>query len=169
MRAIALRTGMLAGLAAIAMALSFGQLPEELKRKFDEAERRIVRLPPTAFPGLPANVVRELQRRDCTVPQEAYTRKPHNVIKGEFAKPGQTDWAVLCSVRGVSSILFFWNGSEKNPSSIAPAEDRNYLQGITVEQVGFSRGITCVGKDFIMRHYRAYGGPTPPPIGHQGI
>ncbi len=169
MRTFAVRTWMLAGLAAIATALSFGQLPEELKRKFDEAERRIVRLPPAAFPELPANVVRELQRRDCTVPQEAHTRKPHNVIKGEFAKPGQTDWAVLCSVRGVSSILVFWNGSETNPSAIAPAEDHNYLQGITAEQFGFSRGITSVGKDFIMRHYRAYGGPTPPPVGHQGI
>jgi len=29
--------------------------------------------------------------------------------------------------------------------------------------------ITPVGKDFIMRHYRAYGGPKPPPIDHQGI
>ena len=169
MRALAVGTWMLAGLAAIATALSFGQLPEDLKRKFDEAERRIVRLPPTAFPELPANVIRELQRRGCTVPQEAYTKKPHNVIKGEFAKPGQIDWAVLCSVRGVSSILVFWNGSEKNPSAIAPAEDRNYLQGITAEQFGFSRGITSVGKGFIMKHYRAYGGPTPPPVGHQGI
>jgi hypothetical protein len=26
-----------------------------------------------------------------------------------------------------------------------------------------------VGRDFIMRHYRAYGAPEPPPIDHHGI
>jgi hypothetical protein len=54
---------------------TFAQLPEDLKRKFDEAERRIVRLSPTAFPELPRNVVRELQRRGCTVPQTPYTKR----------------------------------------------------------------------------------------------
>jgi hypothetical protein len=34
---------------------------------------------------------------------------------------------------------------------------------------GFSRGIKPVGKDFTMRHFKAYGGPTPPQIDHQGI
>jgi hypothetical protein len=145
------------------------QLPDDLKRRFDDAERRIVRLSPTAFPALPGNVVRELQRRGCTIPQEAYTKKPSNVIRGEFARPGQTDWAVLCSVKGVSSILVFWNGSDKNPAILAPMEDRGFLQGITADQIGFSRGIAPVSKEFIMRHYQAYGGTKPPPIDHQGI
>jgi hypothetical protein len=48
-------------------------------------------------------------------------------------------------------------------------EDRNFLQGITANEIGFSRGITPVRKDFIMRHYDAYGGLKPPPIDHQGI
>lgn len=169
-------------LASIMIRPSLAQLPEDLKRRLDEAERRIVRLPPSAFPELPRNVVRELQRRGCTVPQEAFTKKPHNVIKGGFAKPGQTDWAVLCSVNRtpwpsslwndahyVSSVLVFWNGSEKNPAEIAPADDRNYLQGITATEIGFSRGIRAASRDFIMRHYDAYGGPVPPPIDHQGI
>jgi hypothetical protein len=157
------------GLLLLAVTPVFGQLPEDRKRRFEEAERRMLRLPPAAFPELPANVTRELQRRGCTVPQEAFTKKPHNVIKGEFAKPGQTDWAVLCSVQGVSSILVFWNGSAENPAALAATEDRNYLQGISAEEIGFSRGIAPVGKEFIMRHYKAYGGPTPPPIDHQGI
>jgi hypothetical protein len=169
-------------LLSITVLPTFAQLPEDLKRKFDEAERRIVRLSPTAFPELRRNVVPELQRRGCTVPQEAFSKKPHNVVKGEFAKPGQTDWAVLCSVNQtswvnslwtdahyISSILVFWNGSDKNPAAIAPVEDRTYLQGITQTEIGYSRGIRPVGKDFIMRHYDAYGGPTPPPIDHQGI
>lgn len=156
-------------IAAMLFGPAFAQLPHDLKRKFDEAERRIVRLPPTAFPALPRNVVRKLQRLGCTIPQEAYTNDPHNVIRGEFAKPGQTDWAALCSVNGVSSILAFWNGSEKNPASIAPMGDLNYLQGITQTEIRYSRRIRAVGKEFIVRHHQAYGGPTPPPIDHQGI
>jgi hypothetical protein len=115
------------------VAPAFGQLPEDLKRQFDEAEQRIVRLPPTAFPELPRNVVRELQRRGCSIPQEAFTKKPHNVITGQFARPGERDWAVLCS------------------------------------NIGYSRGISAVGKDFILQHFDAYGGPAPPPIDHHGI
>jgi hypothetical protein len=156
-------------LLSVTLTPIFAQLPEDLKRKFDEAERRIVRLPPSAFSELPRNVVRELQRRGCTKPQEAYTKRRHNVIRGESAKHGQTDWTVLCSVKGVSTILVFWNGSETNPAAVAPMEDRNFLQGIT-DQIGYSRGITPVGEDFIMRHYDAYGGPKPlPSIEHQGI
>lgn len=160
--------------AAVAMLFaaassSLAQLPEDLERKLQEAERRIVRLGPTAFPELPGNVSRELRRRGCTIPQEAYSKKPNNVIKGEFAKAGQTDWAVLCSTRGVSRILVFWSGSEANPAAIAPEEDRKFIQMMTAPDAGFSRGITAVGRSFIMRHYDAYGGPKPPPIDHQGI
>ncbi|WP_321472288.1 hypothetical protein [uncultured Paludibaculum sp.] len=156
-------------LVFVVLAPAFAQLPEEVARKFAEAEKRIVRLPPTAFPELPGQVVRALQRRGCTIPQPALATSPHNVLKGEFAKPGQTDWAVLCSVKGVSRILVFWNGSEKDPAAIASSEDRNYLQGISETAIGYSRGISAVGKDVIERHHRAYGGPTPPPIDHQGI
>jgi len=91
-----------AWLALLSITLPiFAQVPEDLNRKFDKAERRIARLAPTAFLELPRTVVRELQRRGCTVPQEAFTKKPHYVIRGEFAKSSQTDWAVLCSVKGL--------------------------------------------------------------------
>jgi hypothetical protein len=75
--------------------ISFSKLLEDQQHKFDEAERRIVRLSPRAFGELPGNVVQELQRRGCTIPQESYSKRRNNVIKGRFAKPGQTDWAVL--------------------------------------------------------------------------
>src|SRR5260370_29692520 len=106
------------------VGLSFAQLSDDLKRKFDQADQRIVRLPPSAFPQLPGNIVHELQRRGCTIPQEAYTKKPHNVIRGNFSHVGQTDWAVLCSVNRVSSVPVFFNGSEKNVQEIAKVEDR---------------------------------------------
>ena len=82
----------------------FAQLPGDQQQQFDEAERRIVRLPPSAFPQLPHNVVTELERRGCTIPQEAFTRKPHNVVKGNFAKPGQVDWAVHCDENHVAGL-----------------------------------------------------------------
>ena len=47
--------------------------------------------------------------------------------------------------------------------------DRNFLQGISATEISYSREINAAGKEFIMGHYRAYGGPTPPPIDHQGI
>jgi hypothetical protein len=134
----------------------------------DRADQ-IVRLSPAAFPELPQSVARELQRRECSIPQTPYAKKPHNVIRGEFAKGGQTDWAVLCSVKGVSRILVFWNGSGKNPAAIAPLDDRAFLQEMRPGEWGFSRMINAAGRDFIMRHYEAYGGLKPPPIRHQGI
>jgi len=48
-------------------------------------------------------------------------------------------------------------------------EDRVFLRGISPDKIAYSRGITPVGRDFIMRDYNAYGGPKPPPIDHQGI
>src|SRR5437773_1573493 len=91
-------------LVATAVRSSFAQLPDDLKRKFDQADQKIVRLPPSAFPELPGNVARELQRRGCTIPQEAFTKRPHNVVRGEFARPGQLDWAILCSVNQTSRL-----------------------------------------------------------------
>ena len=92
-----------------------------------------------------------------------------NVIKGEFAKPGQTDWAVLCSVGRVSSILIFWNASESNPGRIAEAKDIDRLQGAEGDKIVYSREITPVGKAAIMKYHAGFGGPQPPPIDHQGI
>lgn len=40
------------GLLTLTITPVFAQLPEDQKRKFDEAERRIVRLPPTGFQEL---------------------------------------------------------------------------------------------------------------------
>jgi hypothetical protein len=51
-----------AGVLLLTLIPIFAQPPEEQMRKFDEAERRIVRLSPTAFPELPPNLARELRR-----------------------------------------------------------------------------------------------------------
>jgi hypothetical protein len=153
------------GEAALILALVFTIAPAFASEPAD----RIVRLSPAAFPELPQRVARELRRRGCSIPQTAYVKKRHNVIRGEFLKAGQTDWAVLCSAGGVSRILVFWNGSGRNPAAIAPLDDLAFLQEMRPGKWGFSRMISAVGRAFIMRHYEAYGGPKPPPIRHQGI
>ena len=137
--------------------------------RFVAAEKQVVRLSPTAFPELPRNISLELARRGCRIPQESSTRQPNNVIHGSFIKAGQMDWAVLCSIQDVSSILVFENGSAAKPAVVGRSEDLHYMQTISNDRIGFSRLITPAGKDFIMRHYLGYGGPTPPPIHHLGI
>ena len=114
-------------------------------------------------------MVNELQRRGCKIPQEPYTKRRNNIVKGHFANPGQMDWAVLCSIKGVSSILVFWNGAAEHAAEIARMEDRIFLQGDVGDKINYSRGIRAVGKGYIMGHYHAYGSPKPPSIDHQGI
>lgn len=145
------------------------QAPGEMQKRFDEAQRQIVRLCPADFKNLPRNLIQDLERRRCTIPQEAESKPGNNVIRGEFENPGQIDWAILCSVDGFSSILVFWKGTKDNPAEIARAEDRKFLQELGGEKIGFSRKISAVGKAFIMRQHRTFGGRKPPPIDHQGI
>lgn len=138
--------------------------------KWEVADSATSRLPPTAFSQLPGKVVQYLQGRGCMVPQTYLSGVPHNVISGEFARRGQRDWAVLCSRNRESSILVFWRGSTKSVSEVAKVSDRDFLQTITEGgKVGFSRMIKAVDRDYILKHYEAYGGPKPPPIEHQGI
>ncbi|MCZ6760793.1 MAG: hypothetical protein O7D29_10570, partial [Gemmatimonadetes bacterium] len=52
---------------------------------------------------------------------------------------------------------------------LASRPDRGYLQSIGNGQIGFSRQLSTDGRELMLAHYRAYGGPKPPPIDHQGI
>ena len=137
--------------------------------RWDIADRETIRLQPSVFSQLSENIVMELQSRQCTIPQIYDDPKPHNVISGEFKKQGQTDWAILCSKDLTSSILIFWNGSVENLSILYPLRDKGALQGIGNDRIGYSRYISVVGKAFIEKHYRAYGGTQPPSIDHEGI
>jgi hypothetical protein len=145
-------------LLVLAFTPCFGQTPGNPP---PESKYAIVRLPPTTFSELPKNLVTELKRRGCTVPQTFPPDQRSNVIRGSFAKAGQTDWAVLCSMKGSTSLLVFWNGSAANSVELGKnPDDANRL---------FDWFIRPVGRKFIVDHYRAYGGPKPPPIDHQGI
>lgn len=155
-------------LVVLLCSSGLAQTSPDLRRELEAADRQILRLSPSAFPGLPKNVLADLKRRGCLIPQVPLMKQPHNVIKGEFSKPGQTDWAILCSVQGVSSILIFWNGSEANPARIAEVKDLDRLQD-SGAGLAYSREITPVDRAYILQHYQAYGGPKPPPLDHKGI
>ena len=90
-------------------------------------------LSPAAFPELPSPVVRELESRKCLVPQYRKTWKATdriNVVRGEFAKAGQKDWAVVCSTPASMSLLVFWNSSSTGLAEVSlDAEDGYLLSG----------------------------------------
>ncbi|MFB3923858.1 MAG: hypothetical protein ACE145_19210 [Terriglobia bacterium] len=141
-----------------------GQLDE-----WETAAKEIKRLPPSAFKRLPVRYRSRLKDLGCTIPQVPSIAKHHNVVAGEFAKAGQTDWAVLCSRMGKSSVLVFWGGADECPSELAPGDDKLVLQGMSEGRIEYSRMISPVAPKSILEYQKAYGGPKPPPLSHQGI
>ncbi|MCX6641127.1 MAG: hypothetical protein NTW14_11740 [bacterium] len=156
-------------IACLLFLLAIPAIAQEIDNKWEEAEKQIKRLSPDEYPGLPDNIVRAIKSRRGMIPQTADKPDPHNVIRGEFTRPGQQDWVVLCSVDGVSSILIFWAGSDSGVADLYPCEDIDCLQGLGDDIIGYSRYLAPVGEKYILDHYRAYGGQKPPPIDHQGI
>ena len=75
-------------------------------------------------------------------PRVSATGKLDNVVRGEFAA---------------------------DVAELAKSADRNFLQGITSTELGYSRGIGPVGRDVVLRRSSALGGPAPALIDHQGI
>ena len=130
--------------------------------------KRLRRLKPSDFPELPDPVVAVLNTQRCTIPQPDSKGK-RNVIHGTFFTADEQSWAVLCSSRGRSYILVFRDGNDRSPEKIANREESAYAGGTPDGPAWFQREIRPVGGEFITAHYRAYGGPKPPPIRHQAI
>lgn len=146
-------------------------LSDEIPRAIEQKDKwPVVRLSPQEFAELPQNLKDDLEKRGCLIPQVFGIDKKHNVISGEFTQKGQKDWAALCSKNEETSILIFWEGSETNINEISPAPESAYMQGMAGDgTMGFSRAIDTVGKDYIMSHYKEYGGAKPPKLEHDGI
>lgn len=149
------------------VALAFVRAQESsLSAQFREAARHIKRLSPAAFKELPAPIVKQLEGEGCTVPQEAFNlalrqdskNELTNVIHGEFARKGQTDWAVLCSRQSKSSIRIFWGGPASCPNKMGTIEDTASLQGAGDSRIEYSRLIGAVNE----RVLRTYASPPPP-------
>lgn len=148
--------------------------PDEGRLDFEAAAKQIRRLPVDAFSALPPVIREELRNRGCLIPQQTFgegetANQAHNVVQGEFFERGKTSWAALCSVNESSSILVFRDASDRHPEELSKSEDKNELQGAGNGRIAYSRQIQPADSKFILGHYRAYGGPEPPPIDHQGI
>jgi len=131
------------------------------------ADAAIRRLSPSAFSTLPQAVSSYLVRRGCTIPQSDYFDRPHNVIRGQFMIRGRTDWAILCSRGGTSTILLFSPGRTAPVAEVGSSEDRNWLQGGVGGRTDFSHSISVASPKDIRS--RAFGGWLPRPLDHDGI
>lgn len=139
------------------------------QQRWDQAERAMRRIARQAYRGLPQPVSRYLRRHGYTIPQSYYIERQHNAVPGRFNDDGIQDWAVLASRGGYSQILVFWSGSSRRVTRLARQLDSGYLQTVGEGKIGYSRGIEVAGSQYILDHYRAYGGPKPPPIKHDAI
>jgi hypothetical protein len=137
--------------AALFLAIACISMGQEIIRQAAVSE----------FPQLPSVVRRDLQMRGCTVPQPPASRELGNVIRGHFYNARDTDWAVLCELRtrSQSMVLVYRGGSSSRPTELEKQSSEHSCW----------RQIRPTAKTFIMEHYKAYGGPKPPPIDHQGI
>jgi hypothetical protein len=143
-----------------------GQIDQQ---RWARAEREIRRLTPQTYRGLPRSVSHYLRRHGYTIPQAYDRQEPHNVVRGRFDGDGLTDWAVLGSRGGSSEILVFWAGSASRVTRLARRANPGYVQTVGPDRLGYSRSISVVGRQYILDHYRAYGGPSPPSILHDAI
>jgi hypothetical protein len=108
---------------------------------WDKAAKEIRRLSPSAFPQLPADIRSELDRRQCAIPQADGVLAPHNVISGNLISKAHTDWAVLRSRAGESTILVFRGDSTETAWQLATGPDKTWLQTFGEGKIGYSRRI----------------------------
>jgi hypothetical protein len=85
-------------------------------------------LPVDSFPGLPAAVQAELNRRGCLIPQSYEAHHPENVVHGAFEKAGSADWAVLCAAQGTVSLLVFFASAPDKPVTLAFSAETQHLE-----------------------------------------
>ena len=130
---------------------------------------RVRRLSPAEFPEIPPSLGKTLVDRECLIPQADSGGPLGNLIRGEFFAKGQESWAVICSHEGRSQILAFRSADDPQPDLIEESDDPICLGEPWNCGMLYGTNISPVGRDYILSHYQAYGGPAPPPIEHQGI
>ena len=131
-----------------------------LMASISQSQAKARSFPPSVFPELPNEVVAELDRRGCQIPQIA-RHKRSNVIQGEFLKPGQTDWAVLCMTKQETTLLVFANGAGQQPMEVERRNGKGSADRWS---------ITPVNKGIMLDLVRSWQPSRPhPQFDHQGI
>ena len=99
-------------------------------------------LPVSSFPGLPTAIQDQLNLHGCLIPQTYEAHQPENVVHASLARPGSSDWAVLCSAKGTVYLLVFFGGGTSPPATLASAPETERLQAHDASGVlGFNWGI----------------------------
>lgn len=133
----------------------------------------IRRLPIDSFPGVPAPIQAELNRRGCLIPQTYEAHRPENVVHASLEAPGSSDWAVLCSAKGMVSLLVFFTGDSATSLAStfvlasAPETERLQAHG-TGDVLGFNWGIDAASQQQV---HDAQAGLSrrPPRIDHDAL
>ena len=107
-----------------------------------EAAYRIRLLPVASFPALPATIAKQLQQKNCMVPQTYEARQPENVIHGAFEKKGSEDWAVLCSGSGVTTLYVFFQSHSGDAVALRHQPDADWLGSEIAGRYGSAWGIS---------------------------
>ncbi|MGQ0577920.1 MAG: hypothetical protein ACT4PQ_03305 [Betaproteobacteria bacterium] len=115
-------------------------------------------LEPKQLPELPALIRADLEKRACKIPRFTRWDARHNAIHGQFLKPGQRDWAVLCRQQDKTSILIY-------PASAAA--DVQLVRGQDHDPYRIIQTVTA----FVVqkRAIRDKLTDTLPPFDHDGI
>jgi hypothetical protein len=103
---------------------------------------RIRLMPVSSFPQLPDVVARKLDGMGCMIPQTFAAHGPENVISGSFEMKGSADWAVLCSVHGVSSLYVFFESDLSRAMALRHQPDSLWLGTELGRDYGSAWGIT---------------------------
>jgi hypothetical protein len=115
------------------------------------------RLPVSAFTHIPKIVRTQLAKQGCRIPQAWGEKRIHNIVSGEFARKGQTDWAALCSVGGRSHVVVLWGGNASCAPIKEELEDASGFQDVDGKgTMGFSIKIGVASPTFILDHRAKY-------------
>jgi hypothetical protein len=126
---------------------------------WQRAESQIRRSPPSAFGHVPKWVADDLVTRGCAIPQPFGAREPSNLIRGQFARNGEWNWAAICSKEGKSQVVVLWGGQAACPNHLGESPDINQLVGIDSGKIGYTYRIVRVGPDEIRKDIREWGDP----------
>lgn len=89
--------------AVLATAASAQTASQEIQKEWPDFRY----LEPKQLREVPAVIKADLEKRGCKIPRFTKWDARHNAIQGQFLKPGQRDWAVLCRHQDKSSILIY--------------------------------------------------------------
>lgn len=126
-------------------------------------------LPVSSFPQLPSAVQSLLVRRGCLIPQTYEAHQPENVIQASLERRGSMDWAVLCSERGIVSLLVFFGNSATPPHTLATAPETERLRPHGANgALGFNWGIDPASPEQV---HEAQSGMQnrPPMLDHDAV